>query len=308
MKTKHLLSLASMICTLGVLVILNSCSDDPEPITFENNPDQFCSDNPNDSQCCLPAYNIPCYCDTGTNATDDLENCCLFEFNEECYCTANPDDPNCAQDFGAGSGLGIVVDFESGLQSFAPDFFNPSDAATFNGDANVTAIEGNSYFGLQLAEGAENKDWHDFKFWPSAMDDNPDNDSEAQIDFSSMTNPTLNVWVNSGMDETDSLGFTIAFQTDFEDGTTEQWAFHPLFKAGTGGDWKLYSFDLLELVNSGEYQTWGAGQRDFTLEFKHQMIKFAFMPAEWHVPGDYNAQIDAISITDGPLTQKPWVK
>ena len=137
----------SLILSLGGLILLASCEEE-EPLTFENDPDTFCAENPFDAQCCIAEYNVDCYCSTGDNAENDTENCCLLDYNKECYCTANPDDADCAQDFGT-SGLGVVIDFESGLESFAADFFNPSDQAKFDGDANISAIEGDHYSSLR---------------------------------------------------------------------------------------------------------------------------------------------------------------
>ena len=310
----------STMIALGAALILTSCGED-EPVTFETNPEQFCSENPSDprcfavdpdafctlnpldGQCCIPSQDLDCYCSDGDNATTDTENCCLFEYNPVCFCEANPDDAQCAQDFGQDSGLGLLIDFESGLQSFAEDFFNPSDKIEFNGDANIAAVEGDSYLSLVLEVDDENKDWHDFKFDPN------ESSTEATIDLSTMADPHLNFWVNSGENEADSLGFTVAFwgKDDGAGGNdATDYADHPLFKTGnTNGEWVLMSIPLSEM----EFQNgWDGANDPLDQSVKYKLIKFAFMPASWHIPGRFVAHVDAISLTDGPLEQLPWVK
>ncbi|MFY0687228.1 MAG: hypothetical protein JXQ90_08690 [Cyclobacteriaceae bacterium] len=297
MKT-NMQKMWSMIFVLGAMAMLVSCGgEDPDDVTFDSDPDAFCAANPFDSNCCLPQYNVECHCETGTNAEDDLVNCCLFDFNPTCFCENNPDDEQCQQDFGLDNGLGVILDFESGDASFPTDVWNPSGLMGFDTDAEIEAIEGDHYYGLKIAAGTDNKAWHDIKYWPSAMDDDENNDADALIDLSTMSNPTLNMWVNSG---TDTLGFTIAFREG-----DDEYAVHPLFKAGTGGEWKLFSFPIVDMTAQ---ENWDGGSHAIDLNRKWQMIKFAYLPDDWHVPGNYNAQLDAVSITDGPIEQLPWVK
>lgn len=321
MKYNFRLLAMSMTITLGALIILNSCGSDDDPITFESNPEQFCIDNPADSrcfdvnpdtfcannpldgQCCIPSQDLDCYCSDGDNGTTDEVNCCLFEYNPTCFCTANPGDAQCAQDFGVGNGLGLLIDFESGLQSFAEDFFNPSDKIEFNGDASISAVEGDSYLSLVLEVDDANKDWHDFKFDPN------EGTPEATIDLSTMSDPTLNFWVNSGPNEADSLGFTVSFwgKDDGAGGNdATDYADHPLFKTGnTNGEWVLVSIPISEM---GVQNGWDGANDPVDKSVKYKLIKFAFMPASWHVPGRFVAHVDAISLTDGPLEQLPWTK
>jgi hypothetical protein len=124
-----------------------------------------------------------------------------------------------------------------------------------------------------------------------------------------MANPTINFWVNSGPNEADSLGFTVAFwgKDDGSDGNdATDYAAHPLFKTGnTKGEWVLMSFPIKDMaVQNG----WDGASDPVDLTVKYKLIKFAFMPAEWHIPGRFVAHVDAISLTDGPLEQLPWIK
>ena len=286
-------------------MLLSSCGEDEpkkEEITFISDPAAFCSANPFDSQCCIPDYDLDCYCTTGTNGTDDTENCCLFEYNPTCFCEANPDDSKCSQDFGVGNGLGLIIDFESGLQSFSEDYYNPSGEITFDGDESIVAVEGEHYLSLELPLESEFRGWHDFKFDP-----NPGS-TEATIDFSNMSNPTINFWVNSGPNEADTLGFTVAFWGKGDgaggnDGT--DYAVHPLFKASTGGEWKLMSFPISDMKAQNG---WDGGANAVDTSIKYKLIKFALLPDTWHIQGKFVAHVDAISITDGPLEQLPWIK
>ncbi|MCX2742269.1 hypothetical protein OO013_00250 [Mangrovivirga sp. M17] len=336
MKLKFKTLLMSLTIVLGTMVLLNSCDDDDDPLTFDSNPEQFCAENPADARCfdfdpdafcdanpfdnkcCIPTQDVDCYCTTGDNGTTDTEYCCLFKYNPECFCTENPDDPQCAQDFGVGNGIGLVIDFESGTESFAPDFYNPSGQVEFNGSTEIEAVEGDSYISLVMAADDPARDWHDFKYWPSAMDSDPDNDNEALIDFSTMADPHLNFWLNTGAD---SAALTIDFQTLFEDGLVGEWAYHTFLQDATNGKWKLYSVSLTRLFSNDETlaeeipglalpnQSWGGTDKEFSLtSYNHQMIKFALMAQDWAIMGDYEAHLDAISITDGPLEQLPWIE
>ncbi len=324
MKNKFNSLLTGMAILLGSMIILNSCgSDDEEEIvTFDSNPTQFCLDNPTDTrcfgvdpnafcaanpldaQCCIPSQDLDCYCTTGTNGTDDTANCCLFEYNPTCFCSANPNDAKCQQDFGVGNGLGLLIDFESGLQSFAEDFFNPSEKIEFNGDANIAAVEGDSYLSLVFAaDETDNRGWHDFKYDPN------EGSTEATIDFGAMADPHVNFWVNSGPVAGDSLGFTVAFWGKDDgaggnDGT--DYAAHPLFKTGsTNGEWVLVSIPLSDFrVQNG----WDGSSDPVDTSVKYKLIKFALMPETWHIPGAFTCHVDAISITDGPIEQLPWIK
>lgn len=295
MKSRNLFLTMCTIFALGASVVLSSCGEEePEKekeVTFASDPDKFCSENPFDTQCCIPDYDLDCYCTTGTNGTDDTEHCCLFAYNPTCFCEKNPDDAQCEQDFGVGNGLGLIIDFEAGLESFDADFYNPSGKATFDGDENIEAIEGDHYLSLVL-RGDEGRGWHDFKYWP-----------EGGVNMSDMSNPTVNFWVNSGPNEADSLGFTLAFHGKEGDGT--DYAAHPLFKASTGGKWVLMSFPVSEMtVQNG----WDGGSHSVDMDATYSGIKFAFNPETWHIAGDFVCHVDAISITDGPLEQLPWVE
>lgn len=321
MKYNFRFLVTSMVIALGALTVLNSCGDDEDPITFENNPSQFCLDNPADTrcfsvdadvfcsnnpldaQCCNPNQDVDCYCSTDDNATTDTENCCLFAYNPTCFCEANPNDSQCAQDFGTGSGLGILIDFESGLQSFAEDFFNPSGLIEFNGDESISAIEGDAYLSLVLETDNESKDWHDFKYDPN------EGNSTATIDLSSMADPHINFWVNSGTNPEDSLGFSISFwgKDDGAGGNdATDYADHPLFKTGnTNGEWVLVSIPISDMaVQNG----WDGANDPVDKSVNYKLIKFALMPASWHIPGRFVCHVDAISLTDGALEQLPWVK
>ncbi len=304
---KYLNYLLVMSLALGVMLSLNSCGSDdsPEPednCTFEKDANCFCTANPFDDQCCTADQNVDCYCTTGDNATTDTENCCLKDYNLECYCTNNPDDADCEQDFGVGNGLGLILDFEADAASVAADMWNPSGKVTFEEDANIPAIEGSGYISAIWEVDEEGRGWHDFKYDPN------EGSSEATIDFSNMANPTVNFWVNSGPNEADTLGFTIAFWGKDDgnggnDGTDHP--VHPLFKVSTGGEWKLMSFPISDM--EGQYG-WSGDPIPVDLTAKYKLIKFAFLPDSWHIQGRYVAYVDAISITDGPLEQLPWVK
>ncbi|MFY0600512.1 MAG: hypothetical protein JXR03_12645 [Cyclobacteriaceae bacterium] len=318
MKFRNLLFATSAFFALSTLMVLSSCGEDEKPLTFEDNPVEFCAANPSDEQCfgldedafcaanptsalcCIPTQDVVCFCETGTNGTDSPD-CCLFDFQPECFCTANPDDAQCAQDFGVGNGLGVVIDFENDLASFAEDFFNPSGLVGFDGDANIKAIEGDHYLSLVIpVSDPDNRTWHDFKYWPTEKTGN-----EPSIDFSGMDNPTINMWVNSGSVAEDELGFTIAFWGREGDSDSHDYPAHPLFKVSTGGEWKLMSFPIKDMKVQ---DNWDGGSYDVDLTAKWSAIKFAFLPDTWHIAGDYTAHVDAISITDGPLNQLPWVK
>lgn len=304
MKLRRLFYSNVMVVALGAALTFTSCGEEngEPPLTFESDAVAFCLANPNDPDCCKAEHNLDCYCTTGDNATTDTQNCCLKEYNLECFCTENPDDAACAQNFGVGNGLGLLIDFESGTSSFATDFYNPSGLATFDGDANIAPVEGDHYFSLVLETDNENKAWHDFKYDPN------EGATEATIDLSTMSNPTINFWVNSGPNEADSLGFTVAlWGKDDGAGGSDQtdYAAHPLFKASTGGEWKLMSFPIKDMtVQNG----WDGGANAIDMTVKYKLVKFAFMPESWHIPGRYVCHVDAISITDGPLEQLPWVK
>ncbi|RED95280.1 hypothetical protein C7460_11857 [Marinoscillum furvescens DSM 4134] len=297
-----------LIFALGAIMLLASCGEDEpkkeEEITFETNPDAFCAANPFDGQCCLPKYDVDCYCSEGTNATDDTENCCLFNYNPTCFCEANPEDAQCSQNFGVDSGLGVIFDFENTAEPPA-DLFDPAQLAQYDGDGSITAIEGNHYYSLAVdLSDPDNPGWSDFKYWPSKMDDNPDNDGEAQIDLSGLANPHLNFWVNSGQD---SLAITVAFRVNDQDYDKDY-----LFKAGTAGEWKLFSMDLSDVTFRTNYGDPTGKINELVPEMKFQMLKVVFRSATWVFADPdntrYNANIDAISITDGPIEQLPWVK
>ena len=288
MNKMQLLNRLMMVFALGAAVLFtSSCDeeDETDTCTIELDKDCFCTENPGDAQC------------------EEEEVCDDFEADPECFCEANPDDALCTEPDGP-NGLGVIIDFESGLESFASDFYNPSGLIEFDGDATISATEGDHYMSLVLphtglAADSANRQWHDFKYWPSAMDDDADNDNEAMIDFSEMDEPYLNMWVNSGAVEGDSLGFTVSFWGREDQAEKADHAIHPLFKTTTNGEWVLVSFSIAEM--EGQIG-WSGDPVKVDIDQKYTAIKFAFLPDYWHIQGNYTCHIDDISITDGPLT------
>ena len=263
MKLKlNLLSLV-MITALGALFVLNSCGDDEAPLTFQSNAQAFCAANPTDlqcfefdavafcevlptdSRCCAPNINdagTDCYCSTGDNATTDTENCCLFEFNPTCFCEANPGDAPCAQPFGLESA--IPQDFETQTTgevdadlAGGPHFRMDDASVTFNGDANISAIEGNGYITMTHSPlSAAPWDYADFKIGTE--------DDQEEIDLSGFTDPYFNIWVNTGANA-DSAAFDISFspigEQEYDAGGLWQ-------KVRTDGEWRLYSLRLNDVT------------------------------------------------------------
>ena len=335
MKYNFRLLAMSMTITLGALFVLNSCGSDDDPITFDSNPEQFCADNPADSrcfdvnpdvfcannpldgQCCIPSQDIDCYCSDGDNGTTDTENCCLFAYNPTCFCEANPNDAQCAQNFAMDSPY--KQDFENqptgnvpaDLLGGGPHFRMDDASVSFNGDANVSAIEGDGYLSMIFRPFSDAPwDYADFKI--GFEDDTED------IDLSTYSDPHFNIWINTGPDEEDSAAFHITFK-GFSDpadpGTRIDYDVSSGYvgKTGTQGEWKLYSVSLNAQEWRRNYADVGT-LSELKPNMKFDALTVIYRPATWAFGGadatafDFVAHFDAISITEGPLEQLPWTK
>lgn len=325
-----------MTLALVSLIVLNSCGKDDGvvAVTFESDPaqfcienssdtrcfevdaDAFCTANPLDAQCCIATQDVDCYCSTGDNGTTDTESCCLFEYNPTCFCESNPGDAQCQQDFGFASG--ISQDFENQPTGVVNDdllgggpFFRMDDASvSFNGDANIDAVEGDGYITMVHRPFSSTPwDYADFKVGFE--------DETEDIDLSTYADPHFNIWINTGPDAGDSAAFHITFKgfTDPSDaGTRVDYDISQGYagKTSTDGEWKLYSIKLSDQEWRRNYADTGT-LSDLKPNMKFDALVIIFRPATWAFAGDadsydFVAHFDAVSITDGPLEQLPWIK
>ncbi|WP_298238940.1 hypothetical protein [uncultured Algibacter sp.] len=255
----------------------------------------------------------------------------------DCFCEANPDDVNC-QPFDPMNlnGLGVIMDFEDvGSEVawvFRADFWSPSGRMGRNDATDIPAFEGNNYLRLITpasesvldADGNETtpaRNFHDFKYWPAAWDNNPDNDTDTGVDFTDLADPYLNFWVNTG---TAKAGLGLMFQT--ENATrADFWIFeHAIDFGPTDNEWKLYSLSIAALFADNSQLVCCPFIPDepfdaVSLDVPHQMIKFFVIPKDVgatvdsglgpdnfisRLPAqDFALRIDLISITDGPAPQ-----
>ncbi|UII80381.1 hypothetical protein [Flagellimonas sp. CMM7] len=315
MNIKNLF-LSICVLAIGAMLTLNSCSGDddspadPDPVASTcpvftvANADCFCAENPNDANCQTP----------------------------EPEPEPEPFDP---MDL---NGLGVIIDFEDVdgeiAKVFTEDFFSPSGRMGRNDATDIPAFEGNNYLRLISpasesvldADGNETTDarnFHDFKYWPSSWDDDPDNNTDATIDFTDLTDPHLNFWVNTG---TAQAGLGIMFQT-INDDRNDQWIYeHIIDFPSTDNEWKLYSLSIAEMIADDSQlvccpfipdQPTGVPNLDAT----HNQIKFFVIPKDigatvdsalgpddfiTRLPAqDYALRVDLISLTDGPAPQPP---
>lgn len=308
MKKKKLIPI--VIAMLALLVILDACDDDDPPTkectTFTVADSVcFCTANPTDANC-MPAV---AECPTFTVA------------DSVCFCKDNPTDANCippvVYDRDQLNGLGVIMDFEDVGDSlawvFRADFFAPSGKLGVSDATDIAAYQGDKFMRLitTASDTGKVRNFHDFKYWPSAWDDDAGNDTDAKIDFTDLTDPHINFWVNTG---TANAGLGIMFQTALAGGGNREWIFeHAIEFGSTDNTWKLFSLSISALYNNTDGLIC-CNNPVPDLDLTHQMIKFFVIPKNLGAtvnasadpkvvladPQDYVLRLDEVSITDGP--------
>jgi len=284
MKISKILSLLTFI---ALIAILNSCSKDDEVqlgCTYSQDPDCFCQENPNNPLCnivCTFEANPDCFC----QANPDDVLCCSFDFDPVCFCAENPNDILC-DNSGPSSGFYTFFDFENQpiidsvfTTGYIPD--NPDgwqENARAKGSLGTgDAPQGNYYFINEIE--IINAGWT----WTSNLfKDTPG------LDFSSLSEPTLNFWVRSGN------GKPALMEIAMVDDSGES-GYHPGgVYSEVNGNWQQFSINISKINQNDEWK-WGDGIDPATFSF----LKFGFN-AEGQDQGDiYEIHIDDIYISDG---------
>ncbi|MEL6256316.1 MAG: hypothetical protein AAFR87_30210 [Bacteroidota bacterium] len=314
------------------MIVFYACEEE-EPLTFANNPAQYCADNPSDTQCF--GYDSTTFCQNNPNFTGCIvtfesdsaafcqanpgdTRCCVFDTEPKCFCGEHPEDPRCEQSFGDllfFNGFEDITmqpsNWEDVLDNVDPDF---EVFGLYNGGAsdNVTAVQGNSYVSFVVSPLSTVLDGG--KVGRFAIDQGKANPT---IDLSGYTDPYINIWVNSGSNPQNVINVDVDFRGST--GDRDRYATFPYendstntvswIKTPTEGEWVLYSLKLDQPIWYKEGMTdslvnfWrlpAEAERTFDRLRVDFRLETALAPDN-RDSRDFVAHVDGLSISEGML-------
>lgn len=264
-----------------------------------------------------------------TDANDALNSNCTFEEDARCFCTQNPADDRCVQSFGDSV-------FYNGFESFMATTLVMGDLEHQDREfENYGSLNGGESDGVTAVQGANYLSFIVDPYNTTLRDGSTDaegifsirENKTPRIDLTGYTDPYINIWVNTGSSASNIA--SIDFEMKYSSGDRERFFTYDfngeentqeaaLISVTTEGEWQLFSIQISQAiwhldVDDGEEPViadiWTfPGKETADKTFERLAVHFrvndenSLLAPEDPANSSYVAHVDALSITEGPIT------